>query len=74
MERMLCIFNLVFKNEFLFQIVKMNETSGLYGSVIGDFNQDDATVFGRGAMTHWKPVLLVSSAHMRLFAYLVIYR
>ncbi len=42
--------------------------------MIGDFNQGDVTVFGRGAMTHWKPVLLVSSAHMRLFAYLVIFR
>ncbi len=59
---------------FIFQIVKMDETSGKYGSVIGDFNQADATVFGRGAMTHWKPVLLVSGAHMRLFAYLVICR
>ncbi len=42
--------------------------------MIGDFNQGDVTVFGRSTMTHWKPILLVSSTHMRLFAYLVIFR
>ena len=58
-----------------FQIVKKQEDpSSPYTSVIGDFNQDGLTVFDRSAMTHWKPVMLISAAHVRLFAYLLFYR
>lgn len=52
----------------------MDEVSGKYDSVVRDFNVANKTVFGRSAMTHWKPVLLVSTQHMRLFAYLIIFR
>ena len=73
---MLCIFNLFFfKNEFLFQIVKMKENNGLYDSFISDYiNQNELTVFERRTRIQWIPVLLVSKAHMRLFAYLIFYR
>lgn len=63
-------------NVFVFvleqQIIKKEDCK--YSSVIGDFNSSDMTVFDRSAVTYWKPALLVSGDHMRLFAYLVIYR
>lgn len=56
------------------QIVKSKEDNKPFVSVIGDFNSEGITVFGRNAMTHWKPVLLISRQYIRLFAYLVMYR
>jgi len=56
------------------QIVKCRENGVPFVSVIGDFNVSGMTVFGRKAMTHWKPVLLISREFIRLFVYLVIYR
>ena len=60
-------------NCFDFQILKSSPMT--YKSVIGDFNTAEQTVFHRtGITTHWKPVMLVSSEHIRLFAYLLMYR
>jgi hypothetical protein len=56
------------------QIVKCKEDNKPFSSVIGDFNAEGMTVFGRKAMTHWKPVLFISKQIIRLFAYLVSYR
>jgi len=56
------------------QILKSRENGVPFVSVIGDFNAEGMTVFGRAAMTHWKPILLISREIIRLFAYLVIYR
>ena len=42
------------------QIVKLDPVKNVFSNVIGDFNADNVTVFGRNAMTHWKPVMLVS--------------
>ena len=42
------------------QIVKLDHSRNLFTNVIGDFNAENVTVFGRRAMTHWKPVMLVS--------------
>jgi len=56
------------------QIVKSREDDRPFASVIGDFNTANMTAFGRRAMTHWKPVLLISRQCIRLFAYLVMYR
>lgn len=54
--------------------MKSREDNKPFVSVIGDFNAEGMTVFGRKAMTHWKPVLLISRQIIRLFAYLVMYR
>ena len=45
---------------FHLQIVKLDPVKNVFSNVIGDFNADNVTVFGRNAMTHWKPVMLVS--------------
>jgi hypothetical protein len=54
--------------------VKNREDNKPFVSVIGDFNVEGMTVFGRRAVTHWKPVLLVSRQIIRLFIYAVMYR
>ena len=56
------------------QIVKSREDDRPFVSVIGDFNAEGMTVFGRNAFTHWKCVLLISRQVIRLFAYVVMYR
>ena len=57
----------------MFQIIKI-KGNGEFMSVIGDFNDKEQTVFSRTTLTHWKPVLLVSQEHIRIFAYLTAYR
>jgi len=49
-------------------------------SIIGDFSGGESseagkqTVFGRHVPTHWKAVLLVDAANVRLFPYLIVHR
>jgi len=73
----------------LFQIIKLSDDGNggdVYSGVIGDFacghgctlasgQAHPSSVFcRRNAITNWKPVLLVSQQHVKLFAYLIFKR
>lgn len=56
------------------QVVKEKGRDRAFTSTIGDFNQENMSVFDRPNVTHWKPVLLISPDTFKYFIYLIIYR
>lgn len=56
------------------QIIKCKEDNKPFINNIGDFVDETTTVFNKKTITHWKPVLLISRQHIRLFAYIIMQR
>jgi hypothetical protein len=60
---------------FPLQILKMDETSQTFISVMGDYNDRNSSVFETvRTQTHWKPVFLLNQIFHKHYAYLVTYR